>query len=66
MSDMRWIAAADAKPKIGEYYVVKTNGGEWRDCDLMIMPAPLLRNYMRPEIVRGRPLFVALVTDPNK
>jgi len=65
MPDMKWIAAEDARPKDGEMYVVKTNGADWSDCDLFIWPAPLLRAYMKPEIVRGRPLFVALVTNPN-
>jgi len=50
--------------EIGATYLVRTNGAEWRDNDLHLWPAPLLTHHMRPEITRGRPVWVAKVTDP--
>lgn len=61
---MRWQRAEDVIPEWGAMYLVKTNAGEWRDNDLYFWPAPLLERAMKPEIVRGRPIWVAKVTDP--
>lgn len=63
---MHWIKAEEVKIENGNYYLVRTNGREYGDHDLHLWPAPLLERHMRPEIVRGRPVWVALVTEPGE
>ena len=42
-------------------YLVQTNGGEWRDVSLRMMPGIMLKHFMRPEVVRGKPLWIAKI-----
>ena len=62
---MEWQEAGAVIPERGCWYLVKTNGAEWRDHDLHLWPAPLFEHHMRPEIIRGRPIWVAKVIDPK-
>jgi hypothetical protein len=61
---MNWVKAEGFKPKSGKFYVVWTNGQEWRDQHIFVWHAMRLEHYLRPEIVRDKPLWVAEVTDP--
>ncbi len=38
-------------------YVVKTNGGEWRDVDIFVWPAILLRKKIKLDLERGKPIY---------
>lgn len=61
----KWDHAEDVEIEDRKYYLVKTNGGEWRDVDLKLMPGVMLRHYLKPNIVRGRPIWVAEVNEPT-
>lgn len=63
---MDWINADAAQHLIEDHtmYLVKTNGSEWRDGDLFIWPGVMVKNRMRPEIVRGRPTHISIITKP--
>lgn len=43
------------------WYIVQTNGMEWRDFDLMIMRGALVSQKLDPRYVRGRPIRIAKV-----
>lgn len=45
-------------------YIVHTNGGEWRDPDLRLMPGLMVKHFLKPQIVRGRPMWLAAVNPP--
>jgi hypothetical protein len=62
---MNWVKAEGFEPEYGKWYVVWTNGQEWHDPHIYIYPAILLDHYLKPDMVRGKPLWVAEVTDPT-
>jgi len=49
----------------GADWLVKTNGDEWRDVSLRVMRSWQLRHELRPEVVRGRPIWVARIKTPK-
>jgi hypothetical protein len=46
-------------------YLVKTNGGEWRDPDLHMWAGYRVKHMLGDNIVRGRPVLIARVIDPG-
>jgi hypothetical protein len=62
---MIWQKVADARIEDHARYLVKTNGTEWRDVDTVILPGIAVKHYLEPQIVRGRPTHVALITEPT-
>jgi hypothetical protein len=48
------------------WYLVQTNGMEWRDHDLFIWPGLMVAMKLRPDYVRGRPILVARINRPAK
>jgi hypothetical protein len=62
---MNWEKAETAEIDPKSFYLVKDNGGEWRDFDLSILKGPIVKYRMRPEIVRGRPVWISKITDPT-
>lgn len=61
---MTWERADQATIDNSADYLVQTNGNEWRDQDRFVWPGIRVRHMMRPEIVRGRPVWIAKVTEP--
>lgn len=47
------------------WYLVKTNAMEWRDHDLHLWRGHQVHHALRPECVRGRPVLVAEVVNPQ-
>ena len=47
------------------HYLVKTNGGEWRDPDLRVMKGYEVLQKIKPGYVRGRPILIAKIMDPG-
>lgn len=43
------------------WYLVQTNGMEWRDSDLFVMKGIAVALRLNPNIVRGRPLRIARI-----
>jgi len=62
---MQWVDATKAKIEADAYYVVQHNGGEWRDFDLGVIKGVLVQRRLEPDYVRGRPIWVAKITNPN-
>ncbi len=62
---MEWRSAGGVVPEVGKFYLVHTDGAEWGDSHTQLWPAPMLEHALRPQVVRGRPLWVAEVTDPT-
>lgn len=65
MKAMKWMKAEGAVLEDGAEYLVKTNAGEWGDRDHEIMRPAMIRFRMSPHYVRGRPVWVARITDPE-
>lgn len=63
--DMHWEKAEEAVIDPDAYYVVQDNGGEWRDFDLCVIRGLMVERRLRPEHVRGRPQWVAKITNPT-
>ncbi len=61
---MHWVLAEQAAVDPDKHYLVKSNGGEWRDFDLAVMGGMLVEYRLRPQYVRGRPVWIAEITDP--
>lgn len=64
--DMKWLPAEGAKIATKKRYLVKTNGAEWSDPDYGIWPGAWVERRLRSEYVRGRPLFIAEIIDPQE
>jgi hypothetical protein len=62
---MTWEPAEGAMIVDTDYYVVLDNGGEWRDPDLSVVKGYVVRGRLAPQIVRGRPIWIAKVIRPN-
>lgn len=61
---MAWMPAALSNIDLDAYYLVKDNGGEWRDFDLHVMHGRMVAHRLNPDYVRGRPQWVAKITRP--
>jgi hypothetical protein len=62
---MQWEDARSASIDEDAYYLVQTNGGEWRDFDLAVLNGRLVARRMGPNYVRGRPMWVAKIDRPT-
>lgn len=63
---MQWEFAAEASAvDDAAHYLVKTNGGEWRDPDLRVMKGYEVRRKLEVGFVRGRPVLIARIIDPG-
>ncbi len=56
-----WMDAALVNIRDDAWYLVQTNGGEWRDVDLFVMKGIAVAMRLKPEIVRGRPKRIARI-----
>lgn len=63
-SGMPWERAETASVDANAFYLVKDNGGEWRDFDLHIMRGTMVNHKLAPQYVRGRPEWIAKVNAP--
>ena len=61
---MNWEKAQLCNIDVGAYYVVQTNGGEWRDFDLFVLRGALVAHRMNPDYVRGRPVWICKIVRP--
>lgn len=59
-----WIAPYVDPIELGKSYLVWTNGREYGDNHIHLWPAPMITHNLRPEITRGKILFIAKVTEP--
>ena len=59
-----WRKPKDVEIQIGKMYLVWTNGQEWRDNHIHLWPAPMVSHNLKPEIIRGKILWIAEVTEP--
>jgi hypothetical protein len=62
---MQWERAEEAQIDPRSFYVVQTNGGEWRDLDLYVLKGAIVQSHLKPEHVRGRPVWVAKIIRPE-
>lgn len=62
---MTWERAEDALIAETSYYVVLDNGREWGDPDLNIVKGYVVRARLEPQIIRGRPEWIARVIRPG-
>ena len=44
-----------------DWYLVQTNGMEWRDHDLFVWKGVAVSMRLKPEMVRGRPIRIARI-----
>lgn len=62
---MNWERAETSEVDTSAFYLVKDNGGEWRDPDLHVMSGWMVRRKLEPTYVRGRPTWIAKITQPD-
>jgi len=62
---MNWERAETASIDANAFYLVKDNGGEWRDFDLHVMRGTMINHKLAPNYVRGRPEWVCKITQPD-
>lgn len=62
---MKWMKAEGAVIDKDGNYLVKTNGAEWNDGDLKLLPGFVVKKLLEPNVVRGRAVWVARITDPE-
>lgn len=63
---MQWEKIENTKINPSAHYLVKTNGALWHDFDLMVLIGHLVIARSEKEYVRGRPVWVALITEPEE
>jgi len=63
---MDWQKANEVEIDEDAYYVVQTNGAEWRDFDLMVMRGTLVKLRIEPHYIRGRPMWICKVIRPEE
>lgn len=61
---MNWERAETAQIDVHAFYLVKDNGGEWRDFDLHIMRGTMVNHKLAPNYVRGRPEWIVRIEQP--
>lgn len=61
----QWEAPHPLRVDDTAHYLVKTNGGEWRDPDLFLWRGYHVRERLKESYVRGRPVLIAKVADPE-
>lgn len=62
---MMWEPVATAQIDRSAYYLVKTNAFEWGDREWEVMSGSMVESKLAPHYIRGRPLFVSRITDPD-
>jgi len=62
---MNWERANNTDIDPASYYLVQSNGSEWRDFDLLILPGRVVLQRLHPQYVRGRPEWVAKIVRPS-
>lgn len=62
---MLWQDARVVEPDDRKWYLVITNGAQDRENDKFVWPGLMLRHALEPQIIRGRPLWVAEITEPK-
>lgn len=62
---MNWEKAELINIDVGSYYLVQTNGAEWRDFDLAVMKGYLIAKHLDPDYVRGRPVWICKIVRPE-
>lgn len=61
----KWNHADDVEIEDGKMYLVMTNARDHGDAnEVQAMRGRWLRHISRPEMVRGRPVWVATINDP--
>lgn len=59
-----WFEPTPQAIKEDAWYIVQTNGMEWRDHDLFIWKGIHLAMKLDPRFIRGRPILVAEIVKP--
>lgn len=62
---MQWKRAETVTQDDKGHYLVSTNANEWGDWNLEIMAAFRILQMLQPIIRRGRPIWVAKITNPD-
>lgn len=62
---MKWEKAQLCNIDVESFYLVQTNGGVWRDHDLMVMNGWLVARNLNPDYVRGRPVWICKIIRPE-
>lgn len=57
----KWLEPTLVNVDEDAWYLVQTNGMEWRDPDLFVWRGRMVALKLAPEIVRGRPIRIARV-----
>ncbi len=66
-TSMCWIPARIEDIDDDAFYIVKTDGREWRDLDIFVMHGFMVRHDLNlNHHTRGRPVCVAKITTPPK
>jgi hypothetical protein len=60
-----WFEPTLANINDDAWYLVKTNGMEWRDHDLFVWRGIMVAIKLRPDYVRGRPILIARINAPD-
>lgn len=62
----KWNHADDVETDDMKEYLVITNARDWGDADYVkVMRGAFVRHLMRPEMIRGRPVWVAEIVMPK-
>ena len=62
----KWDRADDVQIDDGKQYLVITNARDWGDPDIVqAMMGRWVRHISRPEMVRGRPVWLAEIVPPQ-
>jgi hypothetical protein len=62
----KWDHADDVELDDNKLYLVMTNAWEWGDSyDPKVLQGRWVRHLLRPEMVRGRPTWLAEITMPQ-
>ncbi len=56
-----WMEPVLVNIREDDWYLVQTNGMEWRDHDLFVWRGVQVALKLKPEIVRGRPVRIARI-----
>jgi len=62
---MNWERADRAEIDDKAQYLVLTNGAEWRDNDVELWHGLMVKRWLMPEHVRGRPVWVMKIVPPT-
>lgn len=60
---MKWEKAELVNVDLDAYYLVQTNGAEWRDFDLRVMSGHIVAEHL--SYVRGIPMWICKIIRPG-